>query len=76
LIETGERSAVLKTYIVFEPENARAGDAGERTEFVREKFSWPALFFAPLWLLFNRLWLGIHAKLPARALSERERLFK
>lgn len=49
---------MLKTFIVFEPENARAGDAGERTEFVREKFSWAALFFAPLWLLFNRLWLA------------------
>jgi hypothetical protein len=48
----------LKTYIVFEPENARAGDGGDRTEFVREKFSWAALFFAPLWLLFNRLWLA------------------
>jgi len=49
---------VLKIYIVFEPENARAGDAGERTEFVREKFSWAAFFFTPLWLLFNRLWLA------------------
>ena len=48
----------MKTYIVFEPENARTGDAGERTEFVLEKFSWTALFFAPLWLLFNRLWLA------------------
>jgi hypothetical protein len=49
----------LKTYIVFEPENARAGDAGEGTRFVREKFSWAALFFAPLWLLVNRLWLAV-----------------
>lgn len=48
----------MKTYIVFEPENARAGDAGERTQFVQEKFSWAALFFAPLWLLLNRLWLA------------------
>src|SRR5581483_12461296 len=53
-----QRSAALKTYIVFEPENARAGDAGERTEFVREKFSWMALLFAPFWLLYNRLWLA------------------
>jgi hypothetical protein len=58
LTETGERSAVLKTYIVFEPENARTGDGGERAQFVLEKFSWAALFFAPLWLLVNRLWLA------------------
>ncbi len=49
---------MLKTYIVFEPENAREGDTGERTEFVREKFSWAALVFTPLWLLYNRLWLA------------------
>ncbi len=38
-----------------------AGDsplrAAERVEFVREKFSWIALFFAPLVLLRYRLWL-------------------
>jgi hypothetical protein len=48
----------LKTYIVYEPEDARAESAGERTEFVREKFSWVALFFTPLWLLWNRLWIA------------------
>jgi hypothetical protein len=48
----------LKTYVVYEPENARAGDGGERTAFVCEKFSWAAFFFAPLWLLFHRLWLA------------------
>jgi uncharacterized membrane protein required for colicin V production len=26
-------------------------------EAVKEGFSWPALFFGPLWLLFKQLWL-------------------
>jgi hypothetical protein len=56
--KAGERSAVLKTYIVYEPSGARA-DAVERAEFVREKFSWSALFFTPLWLLFNQLWVAL-----------------
>lgn len=48
----------MKTYIVYEPESARAQSAGERTEFVRENFSWAAFFLTPLWLLWNRLWLA------------------
>jgi uncharacterized protein DUF2628 len=48
----------LKTYLVFEPEGAGLREAAERTEFVREKFSWPAFFFTPLWLLYKRLWLA------------------
>jgi hypothetical protein len=31
----------------------------ERAVFVREGFSWPALIFGPLWLLWNRLWLAL-----------------
>ncbi|MDB5641818.1 MAG: hypothetical protein JWN07_1135 [Hyphomicrobiales bacterium] len=31
----------------------------ERTVFVREGFSWAALVFGPLWLLWNRLWLAL-----------------
>lgn len=49
----------MKTFLVFEP--ARSGknsETAERIVFLREKFSWPALFFAPLWLLWHRLWLG------------------
>ena len=48
----------MKTYLVFEPEAVAAPDAPLRVRFVREKFSWPALFFTPLWLLANRLWLA------------------
>lgn len=31
----------------------------ERAVFVREGFSWSALVFGPLWLLWNRLWLAL-----------------
>jgi hypothetical protein len=31
----------------------------ERVRFVPEGFCWGAFFFAPLWLLWNRLWLGL-----------------
>jgi hypothetical protein len=49
----------VKTYIVFEPPGgARNLEAAERVVFLREKFSWPALFFTPIWLLWNRLWLA------------------
>ena len=48
----------MKTFVVYESGNPRAADNAERAVFVREKFSWTAFFFAPLWLLFNRLWLA------------------
>ena len=47
----------MRTYLVFEPE-ASAQDAPLRVRFVRDKFSWPALLFTPLWLLWHRLWLA------------------
>jgi len=47
----------LRTYLVFEPD-AATSDATARVTFVRDKFSWPALFFTPVWLLLNRLWLA------------------
>ena len=49
----------MKTYLVFEPPGgARTLEAADRVVFLREKFSWPALFFTPIWLLWSRLWLG------------------
>jgi Protein of unknown function (DUF2628) len=49
----------VKTYLVFEPPGgARTLEAAERVVFLREKFSWPALFLTPIWLLWSRLWLG------------------
>ena len=49
----------MKTYLVFEPPGgARTLEAAERVVFLREKFSWPALFFTPFWLLWSRLWFA------------------
>ncbi len=49
----------MKTYLVFEPlPGGRTPGTAERVVFVRDKFYWSALFFAPLWLLLNSLWLG------------------
>lgn len=49
----------MKTFLVFEPaDGGRGVSAADRVVFLREKFHWMALFFAPLWLLWNRLWLG------------------
>lgn len=48
----------MSLYIVMEP--PRSGDArrdAERVAFVREGFSWLALFVPALWLLCHRLWL-------------------
>lgn len=50
----------MRTYLVFEPtEGARTAEAAERILFVREKFSLTALIFAPIWLLWHSLWLGL-----------------
>ncbi len=50
-------------FLVFEPKdglkNAPTLADAERVVFLREKFSWPALFFGPLWLLWHYLWLGL-----------------
>ena len=49
----------MKTYLVLEPQaDGRTPEEAERVVFLLEKFSWPALIFGPLWLLWNRLWLG------------------
>lgn len=48
----------MSLYIVMEP--PRSGDArrdAERVAFVREGFSWLALFVPALWLLCHRMWL-------------------
>ncbi len=36
---------------------------GLETRFVKEGISWMALFFAPLWLIFHRMWLVLFATL-------------
>ncbi len=36
----------------------RPGGNAESAVLVQEGFSWPALFFGPLWSLYRRLWLA------------------
>ena len=50
----------MTVYMVFEPPRA-GGDPLERAErmrFVRDRFTWSAFLFAPLWMLRHRLWLA------------------
>lgn len=50
-------------FLVFEPKdglgNARTLEGAARVVFLREKFSWPALFFGPFWLAWRRQWLAL-----------------
>jgi hypothetical protein len=51
----------MTVYMVFEPPR-RDEDRlvhAERIAFVRDRFSWAAFLFAPLWLLWHRLWLAL-----------------
>lgn len=51
----------MALYSVYEPD-APPPDLvarGERLVFVKDGFSWPALFAAPLWLIYHRMWLGL-----------------
>ena len=34
-------------------------EAAERFVLVRDRFSWPAFWFGPLWMLWHRLWLAL-----------------
>jgi hypothetical protein len=45
----------MKSYTVHAPPEAEP--APEKFAFVKEGFSWPALFFPILWMLWHRLWL-------------------
>lgn len=49
----------MKVFTVYAPpEGGRSpSDEAERMVFVKDGFSWPALFVAPLWLIWHRLWL-------------------
>lgn len=49
----------MTIYAVHAPANvADQVAAADRCAFVRDSFSWGALFFGPLWLLRHRLWLA------------------
>lgn len=49
--------------------HAPGGDvtAVDEVVFVKEGFCWPALFFAPLWLVYHGQWLGLLAYAAASA---------
>lgn len=46
-------------YTVHAPNGNAA--ALERTELVKEGFCWPALFWAPLWMVYRAQWWGLVA---------------
>lgn len=49
----------MTVYTTHEPLASPGRDAAtaERIVFVKEGFSWPALLFAPIWLIWHRMWL-------------------
>ena len=47
----------MRYYSVHAP--AEATDDPERFAFVKDGFSWPALFVPVLWILWHRLWLAL-----------------
>jgi len=53
----------MKVYSVWEPPTDRgtAGDRAERFVFIHDGFSVSAFVFAPLWMLWHRLWLALIA---------------
>ena len=47
----------MQIFTVHEPPGELAAEVrAERTAFVKEGFCWPALFVAPIWLLYRRMW--------------------
>jgi hypothetical protein len=59
--EKANRGPSMTVYMVFEPPRA-GGDPvrrAERMRFVRDRFTWSAFLFAPLWMLRHRLWLAL-----------------
>lgn len=48
----------MSIYTVHMKETSDQPSAFERAVFVRDGFGWWALFLGPIWLLWNRAWLG------------------
>ena len=51
----------MTLFSVYEPQS-EAPDLEERADsllFVKEGFSWPALFVPGLWLIYRRMWLEL-----------------
>jgi hypothetical protein len=61
LVALSDKGCAVTLYSVYEPP-AEAPDVVARAEalvFVKEGFSWPALFVPGLWLLYQRMWLEL-----------------
>ena len=61
LVALGEKGSVVTLYSVYEPPG-EAQDLEDRADslvFVKEGFSWPALFVPGFWLLYRRMWLEL-----------------
>jgi hypothetical protein len=56
----GQGSTTMQSYIVHTPADARSGDrnALDRTELVKDGFSWSAFVFTFVWFFWHRLWLA------------------
>lgn len=56
-----QSSRRMSVYTVHEPPNPALDriDRAEAMVFLKDAFNWSAFVFAPLWLLANRLWLGL-----------------
>ena len=48
----------MSIYTVHMKETSDQPSAFERAVFMRDGFGWWALFLGPIWLLWNRAWLG------------------
>jgi hypothetical protein len=46
-------------YTVHVPPALPPAEAAERASFIKDGVSWPAFFFALLWLLWHRMWLAL-----------------
>jgi hypothetical protein len=51
----------VTTYAIYEPAEAAPdiADRAEQIAFVKEGFSWPALFFPAFWLIYQRMWIEL-----------------
>ena len=61
LVALGDKGRVVTLYSVYEPPS-EAQDLEDRADslvFVKDGFSWPALFVPGLWLLYRRMWLEL-----------------
>lgn len=52
----------MAIYTVHAPRGEAPPEADAlKLQFIKDGFCWPALFFAPLWLIFRRQWLTLLA---------------